>query len=497
MSSPDMLSGEGILALGTLLGLGMLVALGEVLRHWGISGRTTRRLVHVGVSLFVAATPFLFVRPSPVYGLAAVFVVLNTGARSADWWTSIHESRPQSWGTVALPLSVLPALAATWSVSPDRIFAFQIAYLVLGVADPVASWVGERKMEPEAQSEDSTVAGSLAFAGTTAILTTAALIAQTSWAVDLIGIAVIGTTLVATCVEGVSRRGWDNMFIVCAVVLILVPLQTGVWAAMHLAGSLGIGAAFGGIAYWMGGLNSRGAATASLFATSLVGLGGWAWIVPGIVFFGLSSAVTAMEFDGQSTSEGGSPLRRTQAQVLANGGVAWVALAVVAVAPEGLSGVSTGGYAAFVGALSAAAADTWATELGRLSPRPPWSLRSFCRVSRGTSGAVSLVGSIAATFGAVSVVGAALLVNGPLSGNIGRDTVLLVGAGVGGMLIDSGAGAYLQAKYRTASGEWTERPPGPEADPVCGWAGVGNNAVNLVGTAAGAVLALLGILFFG
>ena len=65
------------------------------------------------------------------------------------------------------------------------------------------------------------------------------------------------------------------------------------------------------------------------------------------------------------------------------------------------------------------------------------------------------------------------------------------------MLMDSGAGAYLQAAYRTASGAGTETPPGPEADPVRGWARIGNNAVNLMGTAAGAGLALLGILVVG
>jgi len=497
MPSLDMLTGEGGLVLAALAGLGMLVALGEGLRHKGVSGRTTRRFVHVGVSLFVAATPFLFVRPFPVYGLAAVFLVLNAGARSADWWASIHEARPQSWGTVALPLSVLPALAATWSVSPDRIFAFQIAYLVLGVADPVASWVGERVNDPMSQFQDSTVAGSLAFAGTTAILTTATLLVHTRWSIGTVGVVVIGMTAAATCVEAVSRRGWDNLFIVCAVLLILVPLQSGVWTAVQLASAVGIGAAFGGGAYWAGGLDGRGAATGALFAASLVGLGGWAWIVPGLVFFGLSSALTALGFGADGPSEAGSAPRRTQAQVLANGGIAWGALAVVAMAPDGLPGISTGGYAAFIGALSAAAADTWATELGRLSPRPPWSLRSFCRVSRGTSGAVSLVGTVAAAFGAVSVVGAALLVHGSLSKSMWRDAAVLVGAGVGGMLTDSGAGAYLQAKYRTASGAWTEKPPGSEVDPVRGWAGIGNNAVNLMGTAAGAVLALLGILVVG
>ncbi len=495
MSGFYLFTEEGRLVLAALAGLGGLVAIGEALRHWGVAVRTTRRFVHAGVSLFVAATPFLFARPLPVYGLAGVFALLNAAARSADWWGSIHRARPQSWGTVALPLSVPPALAATWSVSPDRILAFQAAYLVLGLADPIASWVGEQTTE-RGEDRGSTVSGCLAFAGTAGVLLVLVLAAQTPWSIGRLGTAVIGTTLVATGVEAVCRRGWDNVFIVCAVLLVLVPLQAGALGVSQLAGGIGLGAAFGGVAYGAGALDERGAATGGLFAASLVGLGGWAWIVPGLVFFGLSSALTALNSERRSAAGEASP-RRTQAQVLANGGVAWAALAVVAVAPGGLSGVSTGGYAAFVGALSAAAADTWATELGMVAGPPPWSLRSFGRVPAGTSGAVSLVGSGAAVLGAASVAGAAVLADGALSGHAGRDAALLVGAGLAGMLADSAAGAFLQAQYRSAAGHWVETPPTPETDPVRGWAGIGNNIVNLLGTSVGGLTALAGVLLFG
>lgn len=266
------------------------------------------------------------------------------------------------------------------------------------------------------------------------------------------------------------------------------------WTA--LAALVGValvaGAAFGGLAYSVNALDERGAATGGLFAASLVGLGGWPWIGPGIVFFGLSSALTSIDWWDLSLS-GASP-RRTQFQVLANGGVAWGALATAVVVP----GVRAWGYAAFVGALSAAAADTWATELGRWSPSPPWSLRDWQRVPTGTSGAVSVVGTGAAVLGATSVVGAAVVSGGPLVGPAGWHAALLVGAGVAGMAADSVAGAFLQAQYRaTASEKWIEAPPAADAVPVRGWAGIGNNAVNLIGTTVGALVALAGTLFLG
>jgi uncharacterized membrane protein len=213
--------------------------------------------------------------------------------------------------------------------------------------------------------------------------------------------------------------------------------------------------------------------------------------MPGIVFFGLSSALTSIDWRDLSLS-GESP-RRTQVQVLANGGVAWAALAGAAVVP----GLCAWGYAVFVGALAAAAADTWATELGRWSPSPPWSLRDGKRVPTGTSGAVSLVGTAAAALGAASVVGAALLTNGPLARPLGGNAALLVGAGMVGMFADSLAGAFLQAHYRASSGRLVETPPSDGAAPVRGWAGIGNNAVNFIGTAVGALVAVAGTTLVG
>jgi len=489
MPSAPISAGEGLTALAALVGLAALVSLSEGLRRWGVAAGTTRRLVHVGVSLFVASTPLLFTRPLPVYGLAGLFTLLNAGARSRQWWRGIHSARPESWGTVALPLSVLPALAATWSISPDRILTLQTAYLVLALADPAASWIGEWA-QPRPKRQTSTVAGSLTFAGITLVVTTTML---AGLSVTLVLGAAIGTTLVATTAEAVSHRGWDNLFVVAAVLLVLVPIQEQALPLTILGVALSVGAGFGGLAYITNALDKQGAATGGLFAASLVGLGGWPWIVPGIAFFGLSSALTGLGHASRSEST-----RRTQAQVLANGGIAWTALAIVAVAPAEMPHVMDYGYAAFVGALAAAAADTWATELGRWSPWPPWSLRDGRRVPTGTSGAVSVIGTGAAVLGAASVVGAALLVEGPLTGPAGRNAALLVGAGMVGMWADSAAGAFLQAQYRVAaSGSVVETPPSRAAKTVRGWAGIGNNAVNVIGTTAGALAALGGVLLLG
>jgi uncharacterized membrane protein len=474
--------GDGAAALAALLGIAGLVGIGEGLRQKGVSAATTRRLVHVGVALFVTATPLLFRHPLPVYGLAVLFTVVNATARARHWWAGIHAARPQSWGTVALPLSVVPALAVTWSVSPERIPIFQTAYLMLALADPVASWVGERR-HPEARARASTWAGSLAFAAVAGAVA-ALMMGGRGWGWEGLGVGA-AVVLVATLAEAVSRHGWDNLSIILAVLLVWVPFQEQVVSGGGLVVSGVLGGVFAGGAYWAQALDGPGAATGGLFAMSLVALGGGPWVGPGLVFFGGASLLSGHGARGGK----GVGDRRTQVQVLANGGIAWGALGAVAL---GLMAPQQG-YAVFVGALAAAAADTWATELGRFSTRRPWGLWERARVPTGTSGAVSGRGTLAALGGAGSVVGTALWLQGSFGGAPLAIGAVLLGAGMAGMAADSLAGAFLQARYRLpASGTLVETAPSARATPVRGWAQIDNHAVNLIGTGTGAAVALLG-----
>lgn len=267
-------------------------------------------------------------------------------------------------------------------------------------------------------------------------------------------------------------------------------------AVQRLALGVATGVAFGWAAWRARFLTGAGAVAGGGLAASIVGLGGPAWAVPSFVFFLSSSLLSRL---GRARKAAAERLQmkssvRDSGQVMANGGVAWGFVLLHAVCPSRLW------HAGFLGAFAAAAADTWATEVGTLSRRPPRHLLTGRPAQRGASGAVSLVGTLAAVGGALSVAVAA---GGVLPGRRADRASLMVSvalAGVAGAFADSLLGATVQASYRNPrTGGRTERPAdeGRPNDLVRGWEWVTNDTVNAACTATGAALAMLGTRAFG
>jgi uncharacterized membrane protein len=173
--------------------------------------------------------------------------------------------------------------------------------------------------------------------------------------------------------------------------------------------------------------------------------------------------------------------RRDAFQVFANGGVAAVALA--------LDGAGwRAGKTAALGALAAAAADTWASEIGVRSPTPPRSIVSGEVVRPGTSGGVTPLGWVAAGAGAL-VTGAAWAVAGDRRASTLASALL---AGLAGSLADSLAGATIQAGYAcTVCGQPFEASGMHCGQPLAlvrGHAWITNDVVNVIGTLSGGLV---------
>lgn len=244
-------------------------------------------------------------------------------------------------------------------------------------------------------------------------------------------------------------------------------------------------------AYRLRSLDGSGAFAAVLTGTIIFGLGGWAWAILLLAFF-ISSTILTKSFKGRKQSAGEKYAkgdRRDAGQVIGNGAIAALFVLLGAILPD--SGWT---WLAFAAALGAVNADTWATELGVLDPHPPrllTDLRSM--VEKGTSGAISLGGTLAALAGAggIGVLAAWLSPGGP-------NWVyfwLVTFAGLAGSFIDSFLGATVQVIYfcPTCHKE-TERHPyhscGSGTTRIRGWKWLNNDWVNVACGAGGSVVAL-------
>lgn len=253
------------------------------------------------------------------------------------------------------------------------------------------------------------------------------------------------------------------------------------------------------LAWRLQSLSWTGAGAAVLVGIIVFGLGGWRWAVLLLAFFVSSSALTrAFKKDklgmNEKFSKGG---RRDAGQVLANGGVA--ALFVIC---HLLLPAAAWPWMGFAGALAAVNADTWATELGVLNPNPPRLITNLNRrVERGTSGGVSLWGTISSLLGAALIAALAFwLAPDPLP----QWPVFLVIAlsGLAGSLSDSLLGATVQAMYLCpADQKETEKHPlhscGTPTVRLRGWKWLDNDWVNVVCSLCGGLLAVaLGLIPF-
>ncbi len=233
-------------------------------------------------------------------------------------------------------------------------------------------------------------------------------------------------------------------------------------------------------------LSRSGWLGAIITGTVIFGFGGLEAGLLLVVFFASASLLTRYKESAKievaaNFSKGG---RRDLAQAIANGGVATLAALIFGLTQNPI------GRVALVGALAEANADTWATELGILSKRLPRLITTGREVAAGTSGGITLLGSIAAAIGA-GMIGllAALFCSD------GRLFPIGLLAGAIGALFDSVLGATIQGIYYSDQRhKETEKPIDPDGTPnrlLRGLRFINNDVVNFASTLFVALVAML------
>ncbi len=503
-----------IALLAAFLYVGAVVAIGEGATRLGVAREISRKIIHVGVGFWIFGTIWLFERPW-------VAVIPPLVSALGNW--VIHRKRllksvetvPENLGTVWYPISFAILILLAW----DRPAAVVGGVMAMTLGDALAATVGVRwgrrqyrTLGGAVKSLEGSVAMFLgAFAATVLLVpplpwasaalhdalgaspgasTAAGIGAFGPWAVRLAQAALAG--VVGMCAEGLGVKGRDNLWVPLGVGAVLywaadpsVPpaVVVGVGAGAFLAACIGVGA-------WLkGALTPSGVLGAVLTGTLVFGFGGWTGGLALVGFF-VSSSLLSRLFRHRKRAverEYAKTGTRDLGQALANGGVAAVAALLLGVTGDMRF------LGALVGALAAANADTWATELGVLAPSPPRLITTLRTVVPGTSGAVSLTGTLAAAGGAAFVgLVAALVQSGAWEW-----LPWMVLAGLAGAFLDSLLGATVQGVYYCPDcGRETEQQRhhcGAVTRLRRGAAWLGNDLVNLLATLAGGVVGFLAV----
>jgi uncharacterized protein (TIGR00297 family) len=243
------------------------------------------------------------------------------------------------------------------------------------------------------------------------------------------------------------------------------------------------------LAYKARSLNKSGAIAAAFTGTIIFGVGGLSWAILLLTFFITSSALSRAFKKRKAKLEEkfSKGHERDAGQVFGNGGIATFFAALHYFYPN-----EPWVWVAFAASLAAVNADTWATELGVLNPNPPRMITNLTKVvEKGTSGGISLVGTLASLAGSALIAFLASLLTDNWS-----IFPLITLAGLAGSLFDSLLGGTVQAMYYCPTDKKeTEKHPihtcGTETVHIRGWTWLDNDLVNFSCGAFGTLISLL------
>jgi uncharacterized protein (TIGR00297 family) len=453
-----------------------LMVVGRLLIRVGAGRLAARKVAHALCGVLVALAAYQLSSLAVAIGVLILTAISLGVAVERRLLPDILEgTRERDYGLVGFALGVLIAALLFWS---DRA-AIAAGVLVLGFADAAAALIGTRfgRHRVAVANAVRSLEGSSGFVIVAFTVALAFTLGEYKCNVAVALVVSAFVALTTASIELLVMPAADNLLITPWVALLL-----------HLGHNLAPGSALRWlaaaiIAYaavpvmvrlrW---LDLPGAIGAALVTAAAIGLGGWAWIAPVATFFVLTSVITAYRRAKRADSQ------RGLSQVVVNG-VLPVMIPVI-------------GYAltrnqiwmvTYIGGIAASTADSWASEIGRFSSRPPISLRTRRRVPGGTSGAVSGLGLVATWLGgfAIGVIGAL----------VGSPTLIVVGiaAGLAGSLLDSVLGATVQGRFRCPScHEALEEPRhcGVHTELSNGYRWIDNDVVNACANATGMGVAL-------
>ena len=484
---------ELLTASGIVLAIVAFLALAELLRRrLRVDPELTRKFVHLATGAHVFIAPKIFDSATAPIAITAAFTIFLVFALRNNWLPGVHGAGEGRYGTLYFALAFLLLTIFCWD---GHLVVLMAGMQVLTWGDGLAAIIGGRfgrhpfvvlKGRKTIEGTATMFGGSfLALAGTLAYYG-AAPPAMILWIAAVVA-------LLATGIELATPAGLDNLTIALGsaffthFMLHATPAENAIF-------SLGVGMSVivAIVAYRNRALDLSGALSAFLLGAVIFGIGGWRWTLPILVFFISSTLVGRVGKDRRSGIESvvAKEGARDVYQSMANGGLA-MAIIILAYFFE-----DARWYYVFLGTLAAVSADTWSSEIGVLSKRPPVSMTTGKPVPRGLSGGVTRLGFLAGLVGSLLVVSTGLIFDAHLT--VGNQLFLVILlSGFLGSIADSFLGATVQAIFRCPACEGlTERKrhcDGKETVLHSGSRFVNNDLVNVMCAFSGGFFVFLAL----
>lgn len=199
--------------LGILLILGLLGLMLGLVHCLRLPPELSRKSVHVTLGLACLSFPWLFQHFWPVGLLCAASIggLLWLRKQKGGLNAVLHGVSRESWGELCFPIAV----AVLFLLMQDPVPDYLIPLLLLTLADAIGALIGVRYGQSQYSTDEGfkSLEGSLAFFLTAFLCTHICLLLGTATgrAESLLIAAIIG--LLVMLIEGISRRGMDNLWI--------------------------------------------------------------------------------------------------------------------------------------------------------------------------------------------------------------------------------------------------------------------------------------------
>jgi uncharacterized protein (TIGR00297 family) len=409
---------------------------------------TKRQIVHVTMVGWAFLLRFLSWPQAAALAIAALlfnaFVLPRAGGRALFRPEDVKRGLPA--GILFYPLAVLLLIL----VFRSRLDIVAAAWAILACGDGAATLAGRRfGRTPLPWNRDKTCEGTLAFiacGGAGAVFLCWWTQPQDAASIWFVFAAPIVAAVVAALVETIPVRLDDNLSVPFAAgaTLWIASLADATACAVMWPGVVArfvpamlVNAGFATVAYLEGAVTWSGVIVGSAIGVAIylgAGWEGWVMLLATFAFAVIASKVgwqRKKELGIAEDREG----RRGAGNALANCVTAAVAAIVAIVSPY-----QSAAWLALVTGLTAGAADTVASEIGKAWGRRTFLVVGFRPVPPGTSGAISLEGTIANVLAAL-----ALATLGAWLGLVAMNAVpLIAAAAVAGAFVESALGATLE-----------------------------------------------------